>query len=266
MSLKIKFALFTSLLCIVVIAGITSLSYLNARLQLEKSLGERLEAIVRTGALGLDGTLHDTISVEGDAATRNKQAETETFIQMRDHLRALKKANNLSQELYTFRQVGNKLHFVVMTNDKPYIGDEYEIRQEMLPTLKDGKPARTGLYSDDHGHWLSAYAPIFDQDGNISGLLEADIRVEEFEALLGQQAFLMFIKGCGFGLVAVLLSFLLAGTVTSKINYLTDITEKISLGKMDTPIKLQGKDEVARLGASLERMRESLKIAAEMME
>ena len=266
MSLKTKFALFTSILCIVVIAGISFLSYLTARDQLEERLGERLEAVVCSGVLGLDGTLHDTISVEGDKDSRNQQAQSEPFIAMRDHLRKLKLVNELSEDIYTFRQVGNMLHFVVMTNDKPYIGDQYEIRPEMLPTLKDGKPTRTGLYSDDHGHWLSAYAPIFDRDGNISGLLEADIKVEEFEALLNKEAMMLFFKGCAVGLLAVLLSFLLAGTITNKINYLTDITEKISLGKMDTPIKVEGKDEVARLSASLERMRESLKIAAELME
>ena len=141
----------------------------------------------------------------------------------------------------------------------------YTIRREMLPTLNEGKPARTGVYHDTHGEWISAYAPIFDQEGHISGLLEADIRVEEFLSILKGKFFSLLWVFALVAAIAVALSFLLARTVTAKLKYLTDITEKISLGKVDTPIAVKGKDEVAVLGASLERMRESIKIAAEMM-
>ena len=259
MSLTVKFALFTSTLCIAIIAGIIYLAYLDDYDKLEESIGQRLEAIVRSAAIEIDGTAHDQIKGPEDA-------ETPAFITIRDHLRLIKQANDLSQEMYTFRRIGEQLQFIVMTHEKPFIGDTYEIRKEMHPTLNDGKPARTGLYHDTHGAWISAYAPIFDQNGQISGLLEADVRVDEFEALLREQAVALFVKGLGFVVLAVICSFLLARTVTKKLNYLTHITEKISLGKMDTPIQVKGSDEVAKLGSSLERMRESLKIAAEMIE
>jgi len=259
MSLTVKFALFTSALCTLIIAGIIYLAYLDDHQKLEDSIGQRLEAIVRSAAIEIDGTAHDRIQGPEDA-------ETPAFITIRDHLRLIKEANDLSQELYTFRRSGERLQFIVMTHEKPFIGDTYEIRKEMLPTLNDGKPGRTGLYHDTHGAWISAYAPILDQNGHISGLLEADVRVDEFEALLREQAVALFVKGLGFVVLAVVLSFLLARTVTKKLNYLTDITEKISLGKMETPISVKGSDEVAKLGVSLERMRESLRIAAEMIE
>jgi HAMP domain-containing protein len=259
MSLRIKFALFTSLLCLAIIGGISFFSYRIAYSDLANSIGERLEAVVRSGAVMIDGSLHDQVQGPEDA-------EGEVFLSIRQKLRELKEANDLSQEIYTMRRVGEEMRFVVMTNDKPFIGDPYKVRPEMLPTLNDGKPARTGVYQDTHGEWISAYAPIFDQDGNISGLLEADIRVEEFLALLRQKYTGLAWKYLIFAAIAVVLSFLLANSVTAKLNYLTDVTEKISLGKMDTRIQIKGKDEVAKLGASLERMRESLKIAAEMMD
>jgi len=259
MSLKVKFALFTSLFCILIIVGIIYLAYLDDRRELEASIGMRLEAIVRSAAIEIDGTAHDQIKGPEDA-------ESEAFLAIREHLRNFFFNDTATTEIYTFRRMGERLQFIVMTHEKPFIGDEYQIRQEMLPTLNDGKPGRTGLYTDTHGSWISAYAPIFDQNGQISGLVEADVRVDEFEALLRQDAIQLFTKGLGFVVLAIVGSFLLARTVTKKLNYLTDITQKISLGKMDTPIKVSGSDEVARLGTSLERMRESLKIAAEMID
>jgi methyl-accepting chemotaxis protein len=259
MSLTIKFALFTSTLCILIIAGITYMSYLISYRELERSLGMELEAIVRTGAIGINGDLHDQIKSMDDV-------NGEAFQTIRNHLLDIKNANQLDTEVYTFRQMGEQLMFIAMTNEKPYVGDTYSIRSEMRPTLTEGKPAHTGVYGDAHGEWISAYAPIRDSNGNLSGLLEADYRVETFFALLREKFLYLMLKSLGFAAIAVIASFLLAKSVTRKLVFLTNITEKISLGKLDKSIEVRGKDEVSNLAASLERMRESLVIAAKMLD
>jgi len=259
MSLTVKFALFTSLLCLLIIAGTSYLSYLLARDELAESVGRRLEAIATTGAIGIDGTLHDQVKGREDV-------DGPAFQTIREHLLQVKQANHLKQEVYTFRRVDEKLAFVVMTNEKHFVGDTYSIKRAMLPTLNQGKTAHTGIYEDVNGAWISGYAPIYDQNHQISGMLEVDIEVSEFMALLRHKYMPLVYKSVAFAILAVIFSFLLARSVTRKLNYLTDITQKISLGKMDTPINVDGSDEVAKLGASLERMRESLKIAAELIE
>jgi len=259
MSLTVKFAIFTSLLCLCIIGVTEYLSYRIAYRDLEQALGKRLEAIVRSGAVFIDGDLHDLVQTDEDA-------DSEAFITIRDQLLAIKKANQLETDIYTFRRVGESLEFVVMTNEKPFIGDAYSIKEEMLPTLNKGQSAHTGVYRDQHGMWISAYAPILDSQGRFSGLLEADYEVDTFLQLLESKFISLTWKAGLLAVVAVFASFLLARGVTKKLQYLTDLTEKISLGKMNTPVEVKGKDEVAKLGASLERMRESLKIAAEMME
>ncbi|CAM2068681.1 Cache and HAMP domain-containing protein [Sulfidibacter corallicola] len=259
MSLTIKFSLFTSFLCLSVILGITYLSYRISYRELEQSLGEKLESIVRTGAASIDGDLHDRVRGPEDV-------EGEAFTTLRQQLRDIKRANELETEVYTFRQEGESLKFVVMTNEKPFVGDTYGIRPEMRVTLTKGQPNHTLLYEDSHGQWISAYAPILDSQGNISGLLEADYEVHTFFSLLREKFIYLMIKALAFALAAVAVSYLLALSVTRKLVYLTDITEKISLGKMDKPIQIEGRDEVARLGESLERMRESLVIAAKLID
>lgn len=259
MSLTLKFALFTSALCLLIIAGITYMSYLISYRELERSLGMQLETIVRTGAIGIDGNMHDQIK-------SNDDVDGQAFQTIRNHLLAIKEANQLDTEVYTFRQMGEQLMFIVMTNEKPYVGDTYSIRPEMRPTLTKGQPAHTGVYGDSHGEWISAYAPIRDANGNLSGLLEADYEVHTFFALLREKFLFLLLKSLGFAAVAIIASFLLARSVTRKLVYLTDITEKISLGKLDKEIEVKGTDEVATLGASLERMRESLVIASKMLD
>jgi len=258
MSLTIKVSIFTSLLCLTLVGAFGYLAFDYSRAELERSIGQRLEAIASTAALEIDGTLHDQITAKGDE-------DSEAFKVIRDHLRRVKEANGLKEEIYTFRRVGSELQFVAMSHEKPFIGDTYTIRKEMLPTLNDGRPAHTSAYSDEHGEWISAYAPILDQQGHASGLLEVDIRVGEFLALARQRLLPLLWKGLVIAAVAVVLSFLLARTVTKRLVELTELTEKISLGKVDAVVPVKGNDEVATLARALDRMRESVKIAAELL-
>lgn len=263
MSLTLKFALFTSALCLLIIAGTSYLSYHMTYRDLVDMLGEKLEAIAATGALGIDGDLHETVRPTRETA--EETFESAAFTDIRDHLRAVKAANNLQQDLYTFRREGGKLHYVVMTHARPYV-DTYAIQPAMLPTLNEGRTTHTEVYGDENGHWMSGYAPVRTAAGDVVGLLEVDYRVDEVLALQKQQFRPLIYKSLVFAALALVGSFLLARGVTAKINHLTDVTEKISLGKMDTPIQVRGRDEVGRLAASLERMRESLKIAAELID
>lgn len=264
MSLTVKLTVFTSFLCIGLIAGIIFLSYRISVAEMTESLGKQLESIVRTASLGLDVDLHDQIQ-------SNEDATSTVFLQLRDHLRRVKKINQLDTEIYTLRRTSNDsgkavMQFVVMTNDKPYIGELYDHKPEMNPTLIHGRSAYTSVYQSPNGTWISAFAPILDGRGQVSGLVEADFQVDTLLSLLRAKFLDLLWKGGIFSIVAVLLSFLLAKSITSRIRYLTETTEKISLGKIETPVHMKGSDEVSRLGDALERMRESLLIANKLLE
>jgi len=264
MNLTVKLALFTSFLCIALISGLTYSAYTFSANELTVSLGKQLEAVVRTASIGLDGDLHDQINGPEDVTS-------EAFETLRNHLLAVKKVNQLETEIYTMRRTSNAdgkavMEFVVMTNEKPYVGELYDHKEEMNPTLIHGKSNYTSVYKSPNGTWISAFAPILDRRGQVSGLVEADYRVDTLLALLRENFLNLLWKGVAFSVLAVFLSFLLAKSITRRITYLTDTTEKISLGKIETPVRMKGKDEVSRLGAALERMRESLVIAHKMLD
>ena len=138
--------------------------------QVVENLQNELKAIASTAALEIDGDLHDQIRVAQDA-------DTEAFRTMRDHLRAVQKANHVQYDhIYTFFRDPDEgiVRFGVMLHDTPFVGDPYELRPEMLPVFDDGAMAATELYEDEHGKWISAYAPIRNSAGHVVGLLEVD--------------------------------------------------------------------------------------------
>jgi methyl-accepting chemotaxis protein len=256
--LGLKIMIFTILLVVITAGILIYFSYITSYTDLEKAVGERLEAIASTGALMIDGDLHDQIKDE-------KDENSDAFIKLKKVLLDIKKRNNLDTDVYTFRREGNKIYFIVMTNPKPYIGHEYEIREEMLPTLNEGKSSRTKIYKDKHGTWLTAYAPILDSKGNISGILDVDIKLTTFQQQLREKVNRLAVISIIILVLGILLSFLLSRRLVKNLRYLTDVTKKISTGMMDRSIQIKSKDEVGELAESLERMRVSLKMAMEMI-
>ncbi len=234
-------------------------SYRTAYLDLEESLGQRLEAIAVTGALMLDGDLHDQIKTQEDA-------DTEGFKKLQKVLRDIKEKNNLGTPVYTFRQEGKVLKYVTMTQEKTYIGDTYDIREEMWPVINEGKSNHTKIFKDEHGAWISAYAPIYDSKGNFTGFLDVDLHLDHFQEQLAEKIRPLVIVSVLILLFATALSFILSRRLVKDLRYLTDVTEKISTGLVERSIKVKSKDEIGELAESLERMRISLKLAIEMIE
>jgi len=257
--LSFKITVFTSILIVITAGLLIYFSYTYALSDLEKSIGERLEAIATTGALMIDGDLHNQIKNAGDQ-------ESEAFKKIQSVLREIKNKNKLKADLYTLGREGEDLKYTVMTHNKPFIGDLYEIREEMWPSLNDGKSTHTGIYKDEHGSWLTAYAPIFDSGGNISGILDVDIHLDTFLENLQTKILRLAIISGIILLFGITLSLLLSRRLVKKLTYLSKITEKISLGQMERTIKIKSGDEVGELAESLERMRISLKMAMDIIE
>jgi methyl-accepting chemotaxis protein len=257
--LGLKIMFFTFLLLVITAGILIYFSYQTSKTDLEVSIGQRLESIASTGALMIDGDLHRQITSMADV-------KGEAFLKLQEVLRKIKKANNLKEELYTFQRKGDKLHYVVMSHEgTPFVGDTYQIREEMWPALNEGKPSHTKIFRDEHGIWMSAYAPIYDSSGSIAGILDVDIKLMEFQQELSKKVNRLITISVILMMVAIILSFLLSRGLVKKLRYLSDITQKISTGMMDRSISIKSKDEVGELAASLERMRVSLKMAMEMI-
>lgn len=261
MKLKLgpKIMLLNVFLIIITSGSLIIYSYYSAKKDLEVSLGKRLEAIAVTGALMINGDLHDKIQSPSDA-------NTEVFIQLREILRQIKDANNLDTEVYTFRQEGETLKFIVMTNEKSYIGDTYTKKEEMIPALNEGKTSHTSIYKDSHGTWLSAYAPIYDSKRQISGIIDVDIRFETFQHELNKRVVRLIEVSVTILIITIVISMVFSSRLVRSLSYLKEVTEKISLGQMNRKIQVRSKDEVGDLAISLERMRESLKVAMSMID
>lgn len=175
--------------------GMGGLLVHTARARSTDALRARLLAIAVTAAARLDGDQHERIRGPTDPE----------FERLRRQLRRVQAENQLETAIYTLAPSGpHTTRFVVMTNSTPFVGETYRYRAEMRATFERGEATATQVYEDEHGTWISAYAPVRAADGRVVGLLEVDETAATLGRLHREEA---------ATLLALLGSCLLGGTV-----------------------------------------------------
>ncbi len=108
------------------------------------------------------------------------------------------------------------------------------------------------------------------QIGNVNGArygwalgIQQD-ETEAFESLRKAQRFALMLL-IGTVLVVILIAWYLARTIVRPIRELTEAAERISVGELDTEIKIRSNDEIATLGNAILRMQDSIRLSVKRL-
>ena len=119
-----------------------------------------VRSVAGTTALAIDGDSLAQIRSNADAAGP-------AFQNARTVLARSREVNGLrEEEIYILRPLESaaETEFVVMIQEKTFIGNRYRVLDENQPALTEawqsGKASNTGLYQDQHGRWISAARPL----------------------------------------------------------------------------------------------------------
>jgi class 3 adenylate cyclase len=130
-------------------------------------VAERMESIAAEVAAGIDPRIHARIHTAADAGGAD-------FATLSSYLRTVEERYELRSPIHTLRPAGDGTQFVVMTEAEPFVGAPYEMRAVMRPVFEDGLRARSGLYGDARGRWISGYAPVRNAGGKVVALVEVN--------------------------------------------------------------------------------------------
>lgn len=255
LKLMYKMVLFISSLMVAVTALLAYFSWQSGYKSLEQKFGLVLKHIAINTALQIDGHEHMQIRKGSDE-------KTAAFRRVHAMLEKAMLANYLTPEtFYTFNVSENKaLKFAVMLQKKKFIGDDYlppAVNQGYFRRVLLGESLLTGIYSDTHGMWISGLAPI--KTGNeVTGIVEADFRVEKFIAELRDQTIQIVVYSSVILAVALLLSIGLSRRISRPIVALRESAAAIAGGKSVSLVKITTHDEIADLQRSFNEMVKSI--------
>lgn len=207
--------------------------------QYKEEVLAKLKAVTSTGALMINGELHAQLSnnyMTKDSITDNSQDPL--YYRLHKSLLAIKTSNQISSDVYTivYYEPDSTFHFIGTSAESPYFRHTYKNYPKDLLT-NYSKGGTLDIYEDENGMWLSAFAPIRNNKGQVVALLEAD---EHFEVFLGK-AREELIQNILFSLLVTLpFAIVLFGYVASSLNKIKDI--QVQLESQNEEIKSQNEE------------------------
>jgi putative nucleotidyltransferase with HDIG domain len=229
--------------------GILLSGFLQYRAQdrlLRQSLGSLLLNIARTGALLVDGDVHQAVVEAG----RN---DTEAYQAIREQLRRIQETNQLTDAVYTLSHVeGAMARFAVISQWDVPVGEPYRLVPEIQPilggVLTDGMPAYTDIYRNEHGVWITAFAPIKNAAGKTVAALDVDFRANVYLAELAKIRRRLYLYSLVAAVVALAAGVLLARHITRPVGQLSALARGVVEGDLSTRVRIRARDEIGMLG------------------
>jgi GAF domain-containing protein len=253
--LSLAFSILASVITLVISLAV----YLEARRNLYAQFTERVLSFVSLAELQQLPNLLSNITTPEDQNTSIYK-----FLQQ-EHLKIVNSDPTLGS-VYTLRQdpQGN-IFFVVnavsreISQSKPpaSYGDLYTnpspLLRETFATLKQ-PIAEEGFYTDEWGTWLSAYAPIYRDDGTREGVL--GINFSAAAVLTAERSMLitsLVILAIALPIFAVL-GWVVGNRLTRPIVELNNGVNRITSGDLEYRVAIKSGDEIEALADSFNTM------------
>ena len=246
--------------------GILVSGFLQYRAQeawLRQSLGSLLLNIARTGALLVDGDLHQAVVQAG----RNDTAD---YARIRQQLQRIKETNRLGDPVYTLFHVGEgKARFAVISHGEEAVGKEYLLVPQIQPILNrvlaEGISGYTDIYRNEHGVWITAFAPIKDAAGKTVAALDVDFRADVYLAELATVRRRLYLHSLAAALLALAAGILLARHITRPVARLSALARGVVEGDLTTRVRITARDEIGMLANVFHLMVDRLRVSYRSM-
>ncbi len=230
--------------------------YLNYKKELnlmESGVLSRLEGIATTLSAQLHAKDHQYLMEKyksKDDIQTNRQDEV--YYEMHKKLKETVQKNELNSPVYTlFREKGDSLHFYFgISSTMPYYRHAYHTAPNILKSdFEQG--GRIACYMDEHGTWLSAFAPVKNSEGETSFVVQVDEKfdlfIQEARQTLTYNALIWLL---GIGLLALGLAYLFR-----RLNEMAQYTlsDKVLIKKLEDAVE----DRTEALRIKNEALKES---------
>ncbi|MDD3022089.1 MAG: diguanylate cyclase, partial [Alphaproteobacteria bacterium] len=255
MSIRIKLFLSHIFAVLLVSGSIGTYFYARAAESLMDGIKERLQASAALISQTIDADMLRTI-------LRASDITQPAYIETLGKLRIFKRMNPDIAFLYVMRQQGEKIYFVVDSDEtvkQALPGKEYTPQLPDLIKGFTGVSVDQKIVSDEWGSFLSGYAPIKNSRGDF--LVGIDMRADK----VASKSKNLKISGICSLIASIVLAFLfakyLASRFTGPIRLAIDRCTAIAGGKLDEQIFFHTNDELDQLLNAFNKMSSALSCA-----
>jgi methyl-accepting chemotaxis protein len=171
--------------------------------------------------------------------------------------------------IYFIEKEGNGYRFIFDIDDIDLSEEEYEEAflesyddppDELIEAFDSKVPVVTQKpYTDEYGTFVSAFLPVFDDKGGITGMLCLDYDIS-YVQILERQAIISFIVGMAISAgIASILSLRIAISLIAPIKEVTIAANALAVMRFDIKTSSVRKDEIGELQKALYTIRDTLR-------
>jgi class 3 adenylate cyclase len=257
--LGVRLAGLFALVTLLALALVGILLYDRQKWAVEETLGIQLLNIARIGALQIDPALHAEVQ-------RTRTQTSDAYLQVRRALAAIRAEGVLPTPVYTltdYDAVTRQARFMVTSDGPGLPGEPYALAPELVEplgwTFRDGVARFTGVYRNEHGAWMTAFAPIVDASGKTIAVLDVDYPVEIYLDRLRDLRTTIIQVSLAGAVGALILGWLFARRLTRPMSTLTEGVGRVAAGDLSKALPVTSQDEVGRLTGAFNAMLEGLR-------
>lgn len=256
-SLFMRIFLFFSCLMLAAGAVLCITMYRSSAQLVEQSMGMQAQAVAERAAQSIDTSLYAPLSTGQD--------QTEYYDTLREQLSQLRQANGLKY-LYTLgkrEENGAASYYYVVDGAAPDVEEDdfspYGSPEEnqyagMLKAFAQNEPFRGDLTQDEYGATITAYVPIHGVNGELLGLVGADLDSTAVYELMTRNRMTMIWTALAIVLLSVLLVYGFARYLTRPLVKLKKIIAEVGKGDLTVDVELGRKDEVGQLASEFKHL------------
>ncbi|MCZ7583118.1 MAG: HAMP domain-containing histidine kinase [Deltaproteobacteria bacterium] len=243
-------AAFYLLIILLVSATFGFFFFATAKQHLEREVGRKLQSIAGIAARNTPVERLELIKPGDD--------ESRMVLRLKEKLGEIREAAGV-QEIAVFRPDQTLLLALRPGRSIGEPARPKEFPPHFLNALQAGLSVSTGSYPMDSGElFISAYAPVTDNDGRLFAVVAVDAGTREIEVIEQLRSRLYLAAGAGM-VIAVLLALGLARTLTRPIRAMARTAERIGRGDYRARVPMPATAELRVLAGSINDMAEQVR-------
>ncbi len=256
-SLFMRIFLFFSCLMLAAGAVLGVTMYRSSAELVEQSMGMQAQAVAERAAQSIDVAQYAPLSTG--------QNETAYYGTLREQLSQLREANGLKY-LYTLgkrEENGTATYYYVVDGAaadvseddfSPYGSEEETQYAGMLQAFANNESVHGELTQDEYGATITAYVPIHGTNGEVLGIVGADLDSTAVYELMTRNRMTMIWTALVIVLLSVLLVYGFAHYLTRPLVRLKKIIAQVGKGDLTVDVDLGRKDEVGQLATEFKHL------------
>ncbi|MEO5970494.1 MAG: HAMP domain-containing protein, partial [Bdellovibrionia bacterium] len=268
-SFQVKFTVLSALLVFVSLSIVGALSYLRIlSSNIEPLVGKRLDYSARGIALTVPGEKYQKIITTYLKSPKNIEALPE-FKQIQQFLLNSQRQNELTADVQTFiKDPLNPAEMIALVTSNEESGIKHlPLDPWIARVLKEGLPVFTPIYLQDGGMWISGFAPIETEKGDITGVIKVNYEAsqEVSAAKKGLLNILATAGAAGFALTLIM-GFFLGRTLSRPVKDLSSAAKEVMKGNLNPSLVVTSNDEIGTLASIFKNMIAEIRNSRESLE